>query len=61
MRIDTGQQLDIVYTTENLLIVTPVGAHTSMVIGKFDDELYCLKYHNTTYGSKIGEIVGFIT
>ena len=48
MRIDTGQQLDIVYTTENLLIVTPVGVHTSMVIGKIDDEMPCLKYHNTT-------------
>ena len=31
MRIDTGQQLDIVYTTESLLIVTPKGGHTSMV------------------------------
>jgi len=37
MRIDTGQQLDIVYTIENLLIVTLVGAHTSMVIGKIDE------------------------
>jgi len=61
MRIDTGQQLDIIYTIENLLIVTPVGAHTSMVIGKIDDELPCLKYHNTTDHSQIGEIVGFIT
>ena len=61
MRIDTGQQLDIVYTTENLLIVTPVGVHTSMVIGKIDDELSCLKYHNNTDGSQIGEIVGVIT
>ena len=32
MRIDTGQQLDIVYTTESLLIVTPKDHHTSMVI-----------------------------
>ena len=30
MRIDTGQQLDIVYTTESLLIVTPKDGHTSM-------------------------------
>jgi len=61
MRIDTGQQLDIVYTTGNLLIVTPVGAHTSVVIGKIDDELPCLKYHDTTDDSQIGQIVGFIT
>jgi len=61
MRIDTGQQLDIVYTTENLLIVTPVSAHTSVVIGKTDDEFPCLKYHNTTDGSQIGEVVGIMT
>ena len=30
IRIDTGQQLDIVYTTESLLIVTPKDGHTSM-------------------------------
>ena len=34
MRIDTRQQLDIIYTTENLLIVTPKDGHTSMVIKK---------------------------
>ena len=38
MRIDTGQQLDIVYTTESLLIVTPIDGLTSMVIAKIDDE-----------------------
>ena len=32
MRIDTGQQLDIVYTTESLLIVAPKDGHTSTVI-----------------------------
>ena len=48
MRIDTGQQLDIIYTTESLLIVTPKDGHTSMVITKIDDELPCLEYPNTT-------------
>ena len=47
MRIDTGQQLDIVYTTESLLIVTPKDGHTSMAIAKIDDEFPCLEYHNT--------------
>ena len=37
MRIDTGQQLDIVYTTENLLIVTPKGGCTCLLIAKFND------------------------
>ena len=41
MRIDTGQQLDIIYTTESLLIVTPKDGHTSMVIIKIDDQLSC--------------------
>ena len=41
MSIDTGQQLDIVYTTESLLIVTPKGGHTSTVVAKIDDELSC--------------------
>ena len=35
MSIDTGQQLEIVYT-ENLLTVTPIGGHTSMVIAKIE-------------------------
>ena len=53
MRIDTGQQLDIVYTTESLLIVTPKDEHTSiMVITKIDDELSCLEYQNTTNDSE---------
>ena len=45
MRIDTGQQLGIVYTTEDLLIVTPVDGHTSMVIAKIDEDLPCPKIH----------------
>ena len=53
MRIDTGQQLDIVYTTESLLIVTPKDGHTSMAITKNDDVLPCLQYHNTFDDSHI--------
>ena len=51
-RIDTGQQLDIVYTTESLLIVTPKDGHTSMVIAKIDDEASCLEHHYTTDDSR---------
>ena len=54
MRIDTGQQLDIVYTTESLLIVTPIDGHTSMVIAKIDAELSCPKYQD------VGQIVEFL-
>ena len=57
MRIDTGQQLDIVYTTESLLVVTPVDGHTSMEIAKIDDEMPCLEYHNTNGISLIAEFL----
>ena len=61
MRIDTGQQLDIVYTTESLLIVTPKDGHTSMVISKLDDEVPCLKYPNMIEDNQIIESVGVLT
>ena len=57
MRIDSGQQLDIVYTTESLIIVTPKDGHTSMVITKSDDELPCLPYPYTTDDGRIFLIV----
>ena len=64
MRIDTGQQLDIIYTTESLLIVTPKDGHTSMVITKIDDELPCLtEYHDETDVSQraeTGKLVGVV-
>ena len=41
MRIDTGKQLDIVYTTQSLLIVTPTDGQTSMIIRKNEPELFC--------------------
>ena len=63
MRTDTGQQLDVVYTTESLLIVTPIDDHTSMVVTTIaDDNLPCLNYHNhTSSDSQIGELIGAIT
>ena len=47
IRIDTGQQLDIVYTTQSHLVVTPTDAQTSMFISKNDPELFC-STSNTT-------------
>ena len=61
MRIDTGQQLDIVYTTESLLVVTPKDGHTSMVIAKMDDEMACREYQNTTDDSRLGQFLLTIT
>ena len=56
MKIDTGEQLDIVYTTESILIVTPIDGLTSMAIVKVDDELPCLKYHNKNHSSHLIEL-----
>ena len=62
MRIDTGQQLDIVYSTESLLIVTPIDGHTSMVIAKIDDELPCLaKNDSMADGNWIGQFIGALS
>ena len=43
MRIDTGQQLDIMYITVSLIAVTPKDGHNSMEIVKINDE-----YPNTS-------------
>ena len=61
MNVDNGEQLDIIYTTESLLIVTPTHDHTSVVVAKrADDDFHC--YHNyTANDSQIGEVVGSLT
>ena len=61
MNVDTGQKLDIVYTTESFLIVTPIDDHTSVVVAKkSDDDLPC--YHNyAANDSQIGQLVGSLT
>ena len=41
MRIDTGEKFDVTYTTDNLLVVTPTDASTSMVIAKLDSGPPC--------------------
>ena len=41
MRINTGQQLDIAYTTQSHLIVTPTDGQTSMLVTKNHPELFC--------------------
>ena len=41
MRIDNGEQLDIVYTTESLLVVTPTDNKTTLLISKYEPELSC--------------------
>ena len=50
IRNDTGQQLDIVYTTQSHLIVTPTDDQTStMLVSKNDPELFCSSPKTNTY------------
>ena len=41
MMIDTGEELDIVYTTDSLIVATPTNGLTSMVIAKLEEDLPC--------------------
>ena len=41
MMIETGEKLDIVYTTDSLIVTIPTDGHTSMVIAKLEDEQPC--------------------
>ena len=59
MRIDTGQQLDIIYTTQSHLVVTPTDGQTSMIISKNESELFCFT-PNTTDNSTIIHLIGII-
>jgi len=42
MKIDTGDKLDIVYTTDSLIVTTPTDGHTSEMIARLENELPCL-------------------
>ena len=61
IRNDTGQQLDIVYTTQSHLVVTPTDGQTStMLISKNDPELFCSSL-NTTDDANILIAAGAVT
>ena len=50
MRSDTRQQLDIIYTTESLLVVTPTDGRTSLLyISKNDPEPLCSTSNTSSY------------
>jgi len=42
MMIDTGEELDVVYTTDSLLVAIPTDGHTSVTISKLENELPCI-------------------
>ena len=41
IRLDTGEELDIVYTTNSLIVITPTDGHTSVLVPRAEDELSC--------------------
>ena len=42
VRSDTGQQLNIIYTTDSYIVATPRGMQTALVIDKMANELPCV-------------------
>jgi len=54
--IDTGEKLDIVYTTDSLIVTTPTDGHTSAIIGRLEMEPYCVSA-NTLSADYIAFIV----
>ena len=36
MKINTGEKLDIVYTTDSLIVTTPMDGHTSEIITRLE-------------------------
>ena len=61
IRNDTGQQLDIVYTTQSNLVVTPADGQTStMLISKNDPELFCTTL-NASDGIDTLQVIGLIS
>ena len=61
IRNDTGQQLEIVYTTQSLLVVTPTDGQTSLLIQKNDPELFCLTPSTTEDDSAIIQVIALTT
>ena len=59
MTIDIGQQLDIIYSTQSHLVVTPTDGQTSMIISKNESELFC-STPNTTGDFTIIQLIGII-
>ena len=41
MRIDTGEELDIIHTTESLLVAVPTDGHTSEIVLPLENEAPC--------------------
>jgi len=59
MRIDNGQQLDIVYTTQSFLLVIPTDGQTSILIPKNEPELLCSTFNANDDSN--AQFIGLVT
>jgi len=57
-RIDTGKKLDIIYTTNSVLVVIPTGDHISVVIAKEEDQHPCVAMATDGH---TGEFIALVT
>ena len=58
MKIDTGEKLDIAYTTDSLIITTPTDGYTSVMIAKLEKELPCFTLSTTSDHGNNGQFIG---
>ena len=55
-RIDTGQKLDIIYTTESVIVVTPRGNQTTVALAKLQTAPPCSTSRSTISAIPIGQL-----
>ena len=63
MKIDIGEKLDIVYTTNSLIVTIPMDGHSSEVIARLKNELPCLEPTSTSNDYRLqvaGELATFL-
>ena len=57
MMIDTGEKLNITYTTDSLLVTTSTDGHTSVIIAKLPTELPCGPPNNGATNSSVSLLI----
>jgi len=58
--IDTGEKLDIVYTTDSLIVTTPTHGCNTVVFARLDNEFSCVAPHPMAAGSEMMEFLGLM-
>jgi len=58
MMVNTGEKLDVVYTTDSLIVATPTDGHTSVVIATLEKELPCFTPSSSSDQGINGQFIG---